>query len=235
MLWAEAKIIDCDLAKQKIRVHFIGWGKSHDIWTDTVSIAKHGRYARTSRSPRAVCMYRSPLSLTVLVVAASAKANTTPSWDGDMHLFEDMLGPIDASTPCHDSVHGGVAGIANVAPAPPSAKRSVDAPVDRKASRSHKRKIVAEQPTKPSASRKRAKPTPTPAPAPAKAAFRKKVRRSVSALPEVAKVEPLTVDADTEERKQLIIDEMAQAAAFLEQCAGAWKRQLAEMRLEGKL
>lgn len=45
MLWAEAKIIGCDVPKQKLRVHFIGWGKCHDIWTDTVSIASHGRYA----------------------------------------------------------------------------------------------------------------------------------------------------------------------------------------------
>ncbi|RLN91671.1 hypothetical protein BBJ28_00001703 [Nothophytophthora sp. Chile5] len=75
MLWSEAKIIACNLATQKIRVHFVGWGKSYDLWTDPMSITSHGRYA-----PRSI------------------KAPDPKSWNGDMHLFEDMLGPIEGAT-----------------------------------------------------------------------------------------------------------------------------------------
>ncbi|RLN89223.1 hypothetical protein BBJ28_00002621 [Nothophytophthora sp. Chile5] len=75
MLWSEAKIIACNLATQKIRVHFVGWGKSYDLWTDPMSITSHGRYA-----PRSI------------------KAPNPKSWGGDMHLFEDMLGPIEGAT-----------------------------------------------------------------------------------------------------------------------------------------
>ncbi|KAG6609307.1 uncharacterized protein IUM83_00754 [Phytophthora cinnamomi] len=73
MLWGEARIIKCNLTTQKIRVHFVGWSKNYDLWTDPMSITAHGRYA-----PRTV-------------------DNSAMSWDGDMHLFEDMLGTIEES------------------------------------------------------------------------------------------------------------------------------------------
>ncbi|KAI9907087.1 hypothetical protein PsorP6_003907 [Peronosclerospora sorghi] len=74
MLWGEAKIIRCNLSTQKIKVHFVGWSKNYDLWTDAMSITAHGRYA-----PR-------------------TKENSLKSWDGDMHLFEDMLGMIEVAT-----------------------------------------------------------------------------------------------------------------------------------------
>jgi hypothetical protein len=46
MLWAEARIIRCNLTTQKIRVHFVGWSKNYDLWTDPMSITSHGHYAR---------------------------------------------------------------------------------------------------------------------------------------------------------------------------------------------
>ncbi|KAG3034887.1 hypothetical protein PC128_g379 [Phytophthora cactorum] len=74
MLWGEARIIQCNLTTQKIKVHFMGWSKNYDLWTDPMSITAHGRYA-----PR-------------------TKDETVKSWDGDMHLFEDMLGTIEEAT-----------------------------------------------------------------------------------------------------------------------------------------
>ncbi|KAF4043807.1 hypothetical protein GN244_ATG03678 [Phytophthora infestans] len=74
MLWGEARIIQCNLTTQKIKVHFVGWSKNYDLWTDAMSITAHGRYA-----PR-------------------TKDETVKSWDGDMHLFEDMLGTIEEAT-----------------------------------------------------------------------------------------------------------------------------------------
>ncbi|CAH0491170.1 unnamed protein product [Peronospora farinosa] len=71
MMWGEARIIQCNLKSQKIKVHFVGWSSNHDRWTDVMSIMAHGRYA-----PR-------------------TKDSTVKSWDGDMYLFEDMLGTID--------------------------------------------------------------------------------------------------------------------------------------------
>ncbi|RQM09212.1 hypothetical protein DD237_000374 [Peronospora effusa] len=71
MMWGEARIIQCNLKSQKIKVHFVGWSSNHDRWTDVMSIVAHGHYA-----PR-------------------TKDSTVKSWDGDMYLFEDMLGPID--------------------------------------------------------------------------------------------------------------------------------------------
>ncbi|POM66636.1 Hypothetical protein PHPALM_17482, partial [Phytophthora palmivora] len=75
MLWGEARIIQCNLTTQKIKVHFVGWSKNYDLWTDPMSITAHGRYA-----PR------------------TKKEKSTKSWDGDMHLFEDMLGTIEEAT-----------------------------------------------------------------------------------------------------------------------------------------
>ena len=46
MMWGEAKIIQCNLKSQKIKVHFVGWSSNHDRWTDVMSIMAHGRYAR---------------------------------------------------------------------------------------------------------------------------------------------------------------------------------------------
>ncbi|GMF17867.1 unnamed protein product [Phytophthora fragariaefolia] len=46
MLWGEARIIQCNLTTQKIKVHFVGWSKNYDLWTDPMSITAHGRYAR---------------------------------------------------------------------------------------------------------------------------------------------------------------------------------------------
>lgn len=46
MLWAEAKIIAFD-SLHRIKVHFMGWHKRFDIWTDVMSIAPHGYYVRT--------------------------------------------------------------------------------------------------------------------------------------------------------------------------------------------
>ncbi|ETP41660.1 hypothetical protein F442_11269 [Phytophthora nicotianae P10297] len=74
MLWGEARIIQCNLTTQKIKVHFVGWSKNYDLWTDAMSITAHGRYA-----PR-------------------TKDETVKSWDGDMHIFEDMLGTIEEAT-----------------------------------------------------------------------------------------------------------------------------------------
>ncbi|CAI5743909.1 unnamed protein product [Peronospora destructor] len=71
MMWGEARIIQCNLKSQKIKVHFVGWSRNHDRWTDVMSIMAHGRYA-----PR-------------------TKDSTVKSWDGDMYLFEDMLGTVD--------------------------------------------------------------------------------------------------------------------------------------------
>lgn len=42
----EARIIQCNLTTQKIKVHFVGWSKNYDLWTDPMSITAHGRYAR---------------------------------------------------------------------------------------------------------------------------------------------------------------------------------------------
>ncbi|CAH0477173.1 unnamed protein product [Peronospora belbahrii] len=71
MLWGEAKIVDCNLTTQKIKVHFVGWNSNHDVWTDAMSISAHGRYAHCT------------------------KDSNVKSWNGDMHLFDDMLGPMD--------------------------------------------------------------------------------------------------------------------------------------------
>ena len=46
MLWGEASIVQCNVATRKIKVHFVGWSKNHDLWTDVMSITAHGRYAR---------------------------------------------------------------------------------------------------------------------------------------------------------------------------------------------
>ncbi|KAG2523728.1 hypothetical protein JM18_004883 [Phytophthora kernoviae] len=72
MLWGEARIIQCNLSTQKIKVHFMGWSKTYDLWTDPMSITAHGRYA--------------PITM---------KGPEEKSWDGNMHLFEDMLGTIE--------------------------------------------------------------------------------------------------------------------------------------------
>ncbi|GMF11619.1 unnamed protein product [Phytophthora lilii] len=75
MLWGEARIIQCNLTTQKIKVHFVGWSKNYDLWTDPMSITAHGRYAPRTKKDKSV-----------------------KSWDGDMHLFEDMLGTIEETT-----------------------------------------------------------------------------------------------------------------------------------------
>ncbi|KAL7680473.1 putative Chromo-like domain superfamily, trmO-like domain, YaeB-like superfamily protein [Plasmopara halstedii] len=71
MLWGEARIIKCNPVTRKILVHFVGWSKNYDLWTDPMSITEHGRYA-----PR-------------------SKDKTVRSWDGNMHLFEDILGSFE--------------------------------------------------------------------------------------------------------------------------------------------
>jgi hypothetical protein len=43
-LWCEAKIIACDLVTGKIKVHFNGWNSRHDLWTDPMGIAPHGKH-----------------------------------------------------------------------------------------------------------------------------------------------------------------------------------------------
>ncbi|KAL4169687.1 hypothetical protein KRP22_010605 [Phytophthora ramorum] len=75
MLWGEARIIQCNLITQKIKVHFVGWSKNYDLWTDPMSITAHGRYAPRTKNDESV-----------------------KSWDGDMHLFEDMLGAIEETS-----------------------------------------------------------------------------------------------------------------------------------------
>lgn len=47
MLWGEAQIIDCNIEEKKLKVHFIGWKSSYDIWTDRMSLAGHGAFVRT--------------------------------------------------------------------------------------------------------------------------------------------------------------------------------------------
>ncbi|CAI5741378.1 unnamed protein product [Hyaloperonospora brassicae] len=74
MLWGEASIVQCNVATRKIKVHFVGWSKNHDLWTDVMSITAHGRYALRT------------------------KDNTVKSWNGDMRLFEGVLGIIEEST-----------------------------------------------------------------------------------------------------------------------------------------
>uniref|UniRef100_A0AAV1VL53 Chromo domain-containing protein n=1 Tax=Peronospora matthiolae TaxID=2874970 RepID=A0AAV1VL53_9STRA len=74
LLWGEASIIQCNVATRKIKVHFVGWSKNHDIWTDVKSITAHGRYAPCT------------------------KDNTVKSWNGDMRLFEDVLSKVEETS-----------------------------------------------------------------------------------------------------------------------------------------
>ncbi|TDH65109.1 uncharacterized protein CCR75_007276 [Bremia lactucae] len=69
LMWGEARIIQCNLDSHKIKVHFVGWSKNYDLWTDPISITAHGRYARSTNK-------------------------SEKSWDGDMRLFDDVLGTI---------------------------------------------------------------------------------------------------------------------------------------------
>ncbi|KAG7384575.1 hypothetical protein PHYPSEUDO_002475 [Phytophthora pseudosyringae] len=112
MLWGEARIIQCNLTTQKIKVHFVGWSKNYDLWTDPMSITTHGRYA-----PR------------------TKKDKTVKSWDGDMHLFQDMLGTIDEATFTPVPVPAEIN--SHITPSPISAKKKVGdkkkAPSDKKA------------------------------------------------------------------------------------------------------
>ncbi|KAL3673286.1 hypothetical protein V7S43_001004 [Phytophthora oleae] len=123
MLWGEARIIQCNLTTQKIKVHFVGWSKNYDLWTDPMSITAHGRY--TSRT----------------------KDKTVKSWDGDMHVFEDMLGAIEEATftpvpePAESQPH--------ITPSSSSAKKKT----------SKKKKMPSEQKT---TKRSTAKPEPEP-------------------------------------------------------------------------
>ncbi|KAJ0393110.1 hypothetical protein ATCC90586_004849 [Pythium insidiosum] len=42
LMWAEARIIDCDPEEERIKITFIGWPRKWDMWTDQFSIRPHG-------------------------------------------------------------------------------------------------------------------------------------------------------------------------------------------------
>nr|CCA20933.1 AlNc14C107G6262 [Albugo laibachii Nc14] len=64
-LWGEAKIIDCDNASRRVKVHFIGFPKRYDIWTDSSRLAASGTHS--------VCRY----------------GRKKRVWDGKEKLFEE--------------------------------------------------------------------------------------------------------------------------------------------------
>lgn len=152
MLWGEARIIQCNLSTQKIKVHFVGWSKTYDLWTDPMSITGHGRYA--------------PITM---------KGPTLKSWDGDMHLFQDMLGSIAEATftPVPTLAEPENQAMAKTPPPPVEKKRShkkkvpvveetTARPAEKK--RSHKKKVPgAEDTTAPPAEKKRSHKKKAPA------------------------------------------------------------------------
>ncbi|KAE9139895.1 hypothetical protein PF010_g415 [Phytophthora fragariae] len=179
MLWGEARIIQCNLTTQKIKVHFVGWSKNYDLWTDPMSITAHGRYA-----PR-------------------TKDESMKSWDGDMHLFEDMLGAIEESTftpvpvPAEDKLQ--------VTPAQPPAKKKAGekkrAPSERKASTEKKTSGVKKAPSE----KKISSPKVATARQPERSAAKRKAAEIVNDKPSSESTPVITKPAASNAKRAAVV------------------------------
>ncbi|KAG7396468.1 hypothetical protein PHYBOEH_002234 [Phytophthora boehmeriae] len=236
MLWGEARIIQCNLSTQKIKVHFVGWSKTYDLWTDPMSITAHGRYT--------------PITM---------KGSGVKSWDGDMHLFEDMLGTIEEpnftpvptpaeSTPKEKAVAKSRVGKkkitttkSTIPPKKATSKRKTanEETVERSAAVVAKTNDKNEQQAEQPRDKKRQKQEAAQLSSASKSttsktrASKKKTAQSPDELPQFRDLEldDGTVVDFSEQREQAKV-ERESMKSFLDKCAQIWKEQLGAVSVQ---
>ncbi|TMW68786.1 hypothetical protein Poli38472_006254 [Pythium oligandrum] len=234
-LWAEAKIVDCDVVTQRIRVSFIGFGKNWDFWTDQLSVQPHGTIVRECFLDLRIESGQFDTHRAVLVFVALSRGRNAKSWDGQRGLFTDdppeLIEPI-TSPPDGTDVEVQTTKAKSTKPAKPKTPGTRQVPVSTSSSKPSSIDTVVNsgQDTR---GKQRGGKTRQPLVVDPARTRKRRVDQDESPLAAMSSTSASQWSEAMMHAKRIQNEqEIIQNVAFLQKCAEIWQRQLAGLSIQ---